>query len=54
MAIDWGFAWQIGGVGFGVVFMVLIILALVIRLSGLIIGKIEAGKEETGDNKKGA
>ncbi len=54
MAIDWGFAWQIGGIGFGVVFLVLIILSLAIRLSGLIIGKIDSGKEEAGDNKKGA
>ncbi|MEE8418802.1 MAG: OadG family protein [Dehalococcoidales bacterium] len=54
MAIDWGFAWQIGGVGFGVVFMVLIILGLAIWLTGLIIGKIEAGKEEAGNNEKGA
>lgn len=54
MEIDWGFAWQIGGVGFGVVFLVLIVLALVIRLSRLIIAKLDSGEEPAGDNKKGA
>ncbi len=54
MEIDWGFAGQIGGFGFGMVFVVLIILAVAIWLTGLIIRKIEAGNEETGENKKGA
>ena len=52
--IDWAFAGKIGGVGFGMVFMVLVILAIVLWLAGLIFTKIEAGKQETGDNKKGA
>lgn len=54
MTIDWGQAWQIGGVGFGTVFLVLIILAVAVWLTGFVIGKMEAGKEETGDNEKGA
>ena len=54
MEIDWGFAWQIGGVGFGSVFLVLIALALAIWLSGLIIKRIDSGKEQTEDDKKGA
>ena len=53
MAVDWGFAWQIGGIGFGLVFAVLIILALTIWLTGLILGKLGAGKAEAGDKKKG-
>ena len=44
MAVDWGFAGQIGGLGFGLVFAVLVILALVIRLVGLISSRITAGK----------
>ena len=54
MAVDWGFAGQIGGMGFGIVFAVLIILAVAIWLTGLVISKIGAGKEETSDTKKGA
>ena len=54
MAVDWGFAGQIGGMGFGIVFAVLIILAVVIWLVGMVIKRIGAGKEETSDTKKGA
>ena len=54
MTVDWGFAGQIGGVGFGIVFAVLIILAIAIWLTGLIIRRIGTDKEETGENKKGA
>jgi Na+-transporting methylmalonyl-CoA/oxaloacetate decarboxylase gamma subunit len=53
MAVDWSFAGQIGGIGFGLVFAVLVILALAIWLTGLILGKISAGKAEAGDQKKG-
>jgi len=53
MAVDWGFAGQVGGVGFGLVFAVLIILALAIRLIGLVLSKIGTGKAETGDKEKG-
>ena len=52
--IDWAFAGKIGGVGFGMVFVVLIILAVVLWLVGLIFKKIGTGEEKTGDNKKGA
>jgi Na+-transporting methylmalonyl-CoA/oxaloacetate decarboxylase gamma subunit len=54
MAIDWGFAGQIGGIGFGMVFAVLIILAVAIWLVGLVIRRIGTGTDETGDSKKGA
>ena len=53
MAVDWGFAGQIGGFGFGLVFVVLIILALAIWLVGMVLSKIGAGKTEAGDKKKG-
>ena len=53
MAVDWGFAGQIGGFGFGLVFLVLIILAVVIRLVGLLLSKIGAGKAEAEDKEKG-
>ena len=53
MAVDWGFAGQIGGIGFGLVFAVLIILALAIWLVGLVLSRIGAGKTETDDKKKG-
>ncbi len=50
----WAQALQIGGMGFGTVFAVLIILAVAIWLTGLVISKIGIGKEETSDRKKGA
>ncbi|HEY95859.1 MAG TPA: hypothetical protein G4O15_13080 [Dehalococcoidia bacterium] len=52
--IDWALAGKIGGIGFGMVFVVLVILAVVLWLVGLIFKKIGTGEEKTGDNKKGA
>ena len=54
MAVDWGFAGQIGGVGFGIVIAVLIILAVAMWLIGLVFSKIETDNGETTDSKKGA
>ncbi len=54
MGIDWAFAAQVGGVGFGMVFALLIILSVVIWLTGLVLTKISIGKGETGDKEKGA
>ena len=54
MAIDWSLAGQIGGVGFGYVFGLLLLLAIVIWLTGLIIKKFSASKDESGETKKGA
>ena len=54
MAVDLGFTGQIGGMGFGIVFMVLIILSVAIWLTGLVISKVVTGKDETNDSKKGA
>ena len=53
MAVNWGFAGQVGGVGFGLVFAVLIILALAMWIMGLIFSKIGANKAEVSDKKKG-
>ena len=53
MGVDWGFAGQIGGFGFGLVFVVLIILALAIWLTGLILSKITASKGEVSNKEKG-
>jgi len=54
MGIDWGFAGQVGGMGFGMVFLLLIILAVVIWLTGLVIIKTNTGKEKTDNKEKGA
>jgi Na+-transporting methylmalonyl-CoA/oxaloacetate decarboxylase gamma subunit len=52
MGIDWGFAGQIGGFGFGLVFGVLIVLALAIWLTGLILSRMTASKGEVSDKEK--
>ena len=51
MAVDWGLAGLVSGVGFGAIFVVLIILAVVIWLVGLVLSKI--GKSEADNKKKG-
>ncbi len=53
METDWAQAWQIGGLGFGLVFVVLILLALAMWLTGRLISRIGAGKGEAGDEAKG-
>jgi len=53
MGIDWGLAGQIGVVGFGMVFALLIVLAVVVRLAGLVITRTSTGKAENGDQKEG-
>jgi len=53
MEVPWGQAVQVGGVGFGTVFALLIILAVVIWLTGLVVSKISAGKAEADTEKKG-
>ena len=44
-AIDWGQAWQIIVIGFGLVFTVLIVLAIVIWLTGWLLNKIGGGTD---------
>jgi len=53
MAVDWGFAAQVGGIGFGTVFILLIILAIAIWLGGLVFGKNNTKGSDTGDKRKG-
>ena len=56
MEVDWAQAWQIGGIGFGLVFAVLVILAFVVWLTGLLLSKITGGtntaKEKQESQKK--
>jgi Na+-transporting methylmalonyl-CoA/oxaloacetate decarboxylase gamma subunit len=51
MGVDWGLAGQIAGIGFGLVFVVLTVLALAIWLVGSVLSKIDSGKGETGDGE---
>lgn len=55
MAADWTWAeaFRIGGVGFGLVFGVLIVLALAIWLVGLVLRRIGGGEGKTEEEKKG-
>jgi|TARA_B100001971_G_scaffold98999_1_gene91423 Na+-transporting methylmalonyl-CoA/oxaloacetate decarboxylase gamma subunit len=53
MAVDWAQAWQMGGIGFGLVFAVLVILAFVIWLTGLLLKKLDAGSSDTSGKDKG-
>ena len=53
LIVNWGQAGQIGGVGFGLVFAILIILAIAIWLVGLVLSKIKPSEGVTGDKKKG-
>ncbi len=53
MPVDWGLAGQIGGIGFSLVFIVLIILAVAIWLVGIVLRKVSSDKGEAADKKKG-
>ena len=53
MAVDWGFAGLVGGVGFGMVFVLLVILAVVIWLTGVLENRVSNDKNKTGNTKKG-
>jgi Na+-transporting methylmalonyl-CoA/oxaloacetate decarboxylase gamma subunit len=46
MAADWGAAGLLAGRGFGTVFLVLIILAVVTWLIGLVFQRIKRGQEK--------
>ena len=45
MGVDWGYAFKIGGIGFGTVFLVLVILAVVITVVGLAARRLNRSKE---------
>ena len=53
VTIDWGQAFQIGGIGFGLVFAVLVILALTMWLVGLLINKFFSRANVAGEQKEG-
>jgi len=53
MSIDWGYAGQVGGIGFGMVFMLLVILMVMVILVGKILTKVEADKNKTRRVEKG-
>ncbi len=54
MVIDWGFAGQVGVVGFVMVFALLVILAAVIWLTGLAVKKSGTDKDKIDKTQKGA
>ena len=47
MTVDWAQAIQIGGVGFVLVFAVLVILALVMWLIGRLLGKLDTDSDDS-------
>jgi hypothetical protein len=49
--LDWGEAIRIAVIGFVGVCIILALLALVIRLSGIVIGKVGTRTKNTGENK---
>jgi Na+-transporting methylmalonyl-CoA/oxaloacetate decarboxylase gamma subunit len=51
MGVDWTQAWQVGVIGFGLVFAVLIILALVMWLTGRLLSKM-GGSVDTGQKSQ--
>jgi len=54
MGVDWGFAGQIGGAGFGMVFFLLIVLAVIVRLTGWFFNQAASGDSIKDDKEKGA
>ena len=51
MGVDWTQAWQVGVIGFGLVFAVLIILALAMWLTGWLLRKM-GGSADTGQKSQ--
>jgi len=43
---DWAQAWEIGGLGFGLVFAVLMALALAMWLTGKVLARFNKGEDE--------
>jgi Na+-transporting methylmalonyl-CoA/oxaloacetate decarboxylase gamma subunit len=43
---DWAQAWEIGGLGFGLVFAVLMVLALAMWITGKVIARFSKGDVE--------
>jgi len=51
-AINWAEAWQVSGMGFGLVFIVLAILAIAVWLVGLVLRRMDSGGSETTEENK--
>ncbi|MBT3362492.1 MAG: OadG family protein [Chloroflexi bacterium] len=51
---NWSDAWNVAGVGFGVVFLVLIVLAVAIWITGYIVKRMEARTKNTKAKEKKA
>ena len=51
MEVDWGYALQVGGIGFGTVFLVLVILAVAITIIGLATRRLNRSRNN--DTTKG-
>ena len=54
MVIDWNLARQVGGVGFGLVIVVLVLLTVLTWLFSVIASRLSSGKDKTRDEQKGA
>ncbi|MFC1908593.1 OadG family protein [Chloroflexota bacterium] len=52
MGVDWGFSGLVGGVGFSMVFALLIILAVVIWLTGRIVNRTSSVRDENESTKE--
>jgi len=50
--VDWGWAFQIGGTGFGLVFAVLLTLALIMWLTGFLLNKVFGGADKASEKKE--
>ncbi len=51
METDWAQAWEIGGLGFGLVFAVLLLLALAMWITGMVIARFS--KDDTEEEGRG-
>ena len=51
MGVDWGFAGQVGGMGFGMVFFLLVVLAIIVWFTGMVINKLSAEKNKNAEKK---
>ena len=51
-AIDWGEAWKVSGMGFGLVFIVLAILAIAVWLIGVVLRRIDGSGGEAAEESK--
>jgi Na+-transporting methylmalonyl-CoA/oxaloacetate decarboxylase gamma subunit len=51
--VDWGLAIRTGAVGFGLVFVVLVVLALAVWTAGLLVRKYLPARPEAKGGKKG-